>query len=321
MYRSRTTFGDAFSQGIRGAGDILSQSILDKKEIERQKLAKEQLQKEQEFVLGQLLENGNGKIKPSINPKERVDTFNAPEGLSTVRQARFLSRLTPNNRDIYNDLTKKVELPKNEYINLDYNNKDAVYGFNKRTNQVEKVQDGNPLYKPKRTNTATEYNATGEKIIREFYEDGTTKDIPTGFYKKHSGDGKDKFDLDKFNKTINSFTDEDIKINKLRAEYNSYPTDELKYEINAKNESNQATLYDLMDEDSQSVVNEWYSQLKNASDKAGVDFKELEKRDQEKLKNKFIETISKSFDGSSEDYARKRALILYAKFKYNYITD
>lgn len=293
------------------------------KQLEEQQKAKEW--EDATNTMNGLLRGKQVMTTPPLDPNKEGNTFPKFKNVPYTPEERLakLSNIKPELLNRYKTLQDMAnpEQPKDEYVGIDYSNKDAVYGFNKRTNRLEKIQDGNPIYKPKKVREATGYNDKGEKTITEWYDDGTTKIIDTGYKKSFNSEGKEveTFDADKFNKTLNAFTEQDIKINRLKSEYSYYPDEATKYEINTLNQTNAATLYSLMPDDSKAIVDQFYDQLKGEAGKRGVDYTQFERKKQAELKKKFQIAVGKNFDGSSESYAKNRALILYSNFKYGYI--
>ena len=323
----RKTFAQAFDPYLQNTANMISRKILmdseqqDGSEKLRQKQLEEQerIRKEQEAnqTMQKLLSGGTMQKSLSIDPKTGGKDYFMP--YTPQEKAKLMLGLTNEQINKYQDIQRSIDT-QNDYVERDYSKPDGIYGFNKRTNKFEKIQEGNPIYKPKRTNTVTDYNSNGEKIIREFYEDGSTKDIPTGFFKKN--ESGESFDPKKLDKVLTGFTASDIKVNNLKAKYSDPFTanrDALKYEINSLNEANHSSLYNIMDDNTRAIVDQWFDQLKDVANKKGIDLGEFEKQNQEKLKEQFKRTVISNFNGSSEDYAKKRALILYSNFKYGYI--
>lgn len=293
------------------------------KQLEEQQKAKEW--EDATNTMNGLLRGKQVMTTPPLDPNKEGNTFPKFKNVPYTPEERLakLSNIKPELLNRYKTLQDMAnpEQPKDEYVGIDYSNKDAVYGFNKRTNRLEKIQDGNPIYKPKKVREASGYDGTGEKTIKEWYDDNTVKEYNTGYYKKFNADGKEVevFDPKKFNVVLDKFTDEDIKLNRLKEDYKLYGTDADKYEINSTNQSNAATLYSLMDDESRGIVNTFYDQLKGEAGKRGIDYTQFERQKQNELKKKFQIAVGQQFNGSSEDYAKKRALILWSNFKYGYV--
>ena len=294
-------FGKGFVQGIspyiRSSANILSNSIINKADAEKKAKLKADEEAQKQAEKQKYLDITDKLLKGGAN-------------------AELMNQLPSEYINRYQDI-KKETTPAEPKIKVKYDQPN-LYQENTVTGERTMTNEKNPYYTPKRTNTVTDYNDKGEKVIRNFYENGTTEDIPTGFYKK--GDKTEGFDLDKYNKTLNHFTDAQLKIEKVKTDMlnpdlGTIQKQGLKTQINALNFSNEQTLYNLLDEDSKKIVQEYYDQIKKVG---GDNYSELEKTQQDKLKQRFIQKVTENFKGGTEDYAKKRALILWAKFKFGY---
>jgi len=228
----RRTFIESFSPYLQNTANILSESILNRKELERQQIEKQKSQREQASILSQLMNGGyRNKVQPQINPKERIDAFNAPDGLSTQRQAGLFSRITPQNYGIYKDWQKEnAPKEKKPHTYLNFDKPEGIYGLNPETDKYELVQPYNPLYKaPEEEPIWKGEGVVGnKKIYRKIFEnaDGTQRveDIDTGFYKETSGNGSntktiEKLNLDNYKKTLSIY---EAKYGSFLAKVGSY---------------------------------------------------------------------------------------------------
>ena len=230
---ARLSFAEAFAPGIRGAANILSQSILDNAENERKKNEALKAQQEQQNILAQI-------TRGSINAPKLVDGKFIPQGVSYPNQndLTLQSQLSGQNYGIFQDWQKQNAPEEDEYYAPDFNKSSpTIRQWNKDKRRFEDTGQPNPYYEePKIKPDFIETNYNGNKQIRrEFYKqsDGTVKtvDIPTGFFKetrttKTEENGKLYEDLDKgYTKELDQRVDKFItSMDILKATQNS--TDE-----------------------------------------------------------------------------------------------
>lgn len=291
-------FGQNLGRSFGNVGDFVANLILQNKQKEKDKRNKLETQKAENAKINALLTGQMPRVtggfegvpfigSRNITPEERANLLiGLPEGGITKFNA------------IQKILNPKVEPDK--YSNYQFD-KPVVTAFNETKGRFEEIAP-NPYYSPKVTDTTTGYNAKGEKVIKNFFDDGTVREVPTGFYKddqyKETGE---KFDPLTYAKSTRFYTQKVSELNNLKAKIaaknfeSPQESEAAKNKVNTEADVYAREIYFNLDKTTQNLIDDIDKKLQNSNMQAS----EIIKRYENTILNGFINMeFDKSLKGT-----------------------
>lgn len=283
-----------------------------KQGIEDQKLAEEQkIYNKESAIINTLLSGKSDGRKLTDQEKLNWQTDLSEEGL-----------------DRYEQLSK-LQKKGNKYLQSGKYIYEVVDGI-LNPDPVNKI----PEEPAKAKRVGTKYGIveeTGKPGMTLFYEDGTTKTIPSPLKDNKTTNGKGEvelitdYDPVKFKKFMDPFSRSKNRLVDLQKEYRESYVEEdrkqLRDEINEIAFDNEQTLLFAMPNDTKKYVQDFYDIMRENAAALNMSMEDLQNYNQEDLQKEFVSRmLEKKQKGeiTSEQY---RLLALWSKFKFGYLIE